>query len=99
MVMSANPHTMLPYASPITNGALAGDTNGFAGSKHAQITMPCQLAFSFYYRNTHNKAINKELGQEDEAGVGLVGGSGNCTGYSPALHSQRLASLPRPTSP
>ena len=36
----ANPQTMFAYAMPITKGALTGDTNGLAGSRQAQMTMP-----------------------------------------------------------
>jgi hypothetical protein len=43
MVAPAKPHIMLPYASPMMNGALKGDTNGFAGSNTDQMTIPYTL--------------------------------------------------------
>jgi hypothetical protein len=40
IVTLANPHIILAYARPMINGADDGVTNGFAGSRTDQITIP-----------------------------------------------------------
>lgn len=42
MVMSAKPQIMTAYASPMAKGAAEGVMKGFAGSRTAQMTIPCQ---------------------------------------------------------
>lgn len=51
----------------MTKGAEYGDTNGLAGSRAAQITIPCvpdQISIYKATISTYNEAVNKPLNQE-----------------------------------
>jgi hypothetical protein len=66
---------MFAYARPMTNGADAGATKGFAGSRTAQITMLAEVSLFIEASGVHphlpNEAVYEELDEEHISQVGL----------------------------
>jgi hypothetical protein len=66
---------MFAYARPMTNGADAGATKGFAGSRTAQITMLAELSLFIGASGVHphlpNETVYEELDEEHISQVGL----------------------------
>src|SRR5277367_6097957 len=71
MVTLAKPQIISAYARPITNGAVEAAMKGLAGSRTAQITMPCiALAYVFENRDiriwiTYDERTNEEFNKEE----------------------------------
>ena len=57
MVMSANPHTMHPYARPMAKGADWALTKGLAGSRQDQMTMPMKESTKNSVRKRYPKFV------------------------------------------
>ena len=82
---------MFAYARPITKGAEVADTNGFAGSRAAQITIPYrELLGSTIPRGTdsvatYDEAINEEFRQEQVSEIRL------CRTWNRAQNASRTA--------
>lgn len=74
MVTLAKPQIISAYARPITKGAVVGDTNGFAGSSAAQMTIPFQCVSCVPITpraRTYDKAVDEEFNEKEISKVGL----------------------------